>query len=200
MVTRMTNDAMTNDQQTVGILAFQGDVREHEEILSQLGVKSVQIRTTDDLKKVGRLIIPGGESTVMARFLKISGLDAEIIKRAKKGMPVFGTCAGAILIASKVKGRNSPQPLGLIQIEVDRNAYGSQVDSFDADLKVKGCAKKVPVSFIRAPKISSIGKEVKILASVRAEPVLVIFGKTMAATFHPEMRGATAIHKLFLSL
>ncbi len=187
-------------KQTVGILAIQGDFAEHAAILKQLKVASMEVRTCEDLEQVNRLIIPGGESTVISRFLKLSGLDAAIIKRAKNGMPVFGTCAGAIIVSSKVTGKNSPQPLGLISITIDRNAYGSQVDSFETDVKIIGIPKPVPVSFIRAPKITASGSEVSILASIRAQPVLAVQGKIMASTFHPEVKGATEIHRLFLNL
>ncbi len=184
----------------VGILSFQGDVAEHAAVLSALSVQSTEVRTVDDLKKIDRLIIPGGESTVIARHLSISGLDKEIIKMAKAGMPVFGTCAGAILLARKATGKNAPSTLGLIDITVDRNAYGAQLDSFEALISVKGGPKSVAVSFIRAPIITWTGKGVEVLATHGKHPVLVRQGKILAAACHPEMRGSVEMHEIFLNL
>jgi len=189
-----------SNQSAVGILAFQGDVSEHVQVLTLLKTQSIEVRTLEDLKKVDRLIIPGGESTVMARFLKLSSLDKEIVSRAKKGMPIFGTCAGAILLAKKVKGKNAPETLRLIDIEADRNAYGAQIDSFEANVMVKGIKKAVPVSFIRAPIITRVGKNVDVMASHKGHPVLVRQGNILASTCHPEARGSTDIHAMFLKM
>lgn len=185
----------------VGILAFHGDVAEHIEVLTKLKVQSIEVRTLDDLEKVDRLIIPGGESTVMSRFLYMTGMDRVIRKRVAKGdLAVYGTCAGAILVAQKVKGKNAPSPLGLINIVVERNAYGTQMQSFEADLKVRGISEPIHAAFIRAPIITKIGSGVEILSVFDGNPVLVRQGRVLAGTFHPEARGEIAIHKLFLSL
>ena len=185
----------------IGVLAFHGDFAEHIEILRNLRVKAVEVRTPEDLLKIDHLIIPGGESTVMSGFLAQTGVGALIQKQVKVGsLAVFGTCAGAILIAKKVTGKNSPKPLGLLDITIDRNAYGTQMQSFETDLKIKGFKDAVPVAFIRAPIITSIGKDVDVLASHKENPVLVRSGRILAGTFHPEMRGAEEIHKMFLSL
>ncbi len=208
----------------VGILAFQGDFAEHMDILMSMGVRCTEVRSLEDLTKVDRLIIPGGESTVMARFLKETGVGEEIRKRAKgqkgkrakgqegkrargqkgkrakKPLAVFGTCAGAIVLARKATGKNVPQPLGLIDIEVDRNAYGTQVNSFEAEIKIRGLKKTLPVAFIRAPKITKVGKSVEVLASYKGFPVLVRQGRVLAATFHTEVRGETGIHEMFLGM
>ncbi|MFA5799731.1 MAG: pyridoxal 5'-phosphate synthase glutaminase subunit PdxT [Candidatus Peribacteraceae bacterium] len=192
----------------VGVLAFQGDFAEHMDILGSMGVRCMEVRSLQDLTKVDRLIIPGGESTVMARFLQETGVGEEIKKRAEravkaersKPLAVFGTCAGAIVLARKATGKNAPQPLGLIDIEVDRNAYGTQLQSFEAILKIKGFHQPIAVSFIRAPKITKVGKSVEVLASYKGFPVLVRQGSVLAATFHTEVRGESALHEFFLKM
>ena len=186
---------------TVGVLAFHGDFAEHLEILRELRVTALEIRSLDDLKNVDRLIIPGGESTVMSRFLEETGMAQEIRRRVKNGkFPVYGTCAGAILLAEKVTGKNAPRSLGLMKITIDRNAYGTQLQSFGTELGVHGIHGKVPVCFIRAPIITKIGMGVQVLATHKGNPVLVRQGNLLAGTFHPEVNGETAIHEMFLSM
>lgn len=185
----------------VGVLAFQGDFAEHIEVLSRLHVPSVEVRTQGDMSKVDALIIPGGESTVIAKFLSETGVGAEIQKRVvstKHPLRVYGTCAGAIVLATKVTGKNAPKTLGLVDATVERNAYGTQVQSFEAELKISGIRKPIPVAFIRAPKITRVGKGVEILAKFRGEPVLLRQGNVMMGTFHSEVRGDAGIHALFL--
>jgi len=186
---------------TVGILALHGDVAEHREVLELLKANVVEVRTPKDLALVDRLIIPGGESTVMEKLLETSGLRKAIADRVKEGtLPVYGTCAGAILIARKAKGLHAPNTLQLIDIDVERNAYGTQTHSFETSLRVKGSASPVRVAFIRAPKIGRVGKDVEVLAAHEGKPVLVKQGSVLAGTFHPEIRGRTDIHRLFLEL
>lgn len=185
----------------IGILAFQGDVAEHADVLAQLAVDSVEVRSCNDLNQVSGLIIPGGESTVMAKFLVLSGLNSAIQQRVKGGnLAVFGTCAGAILTAKEATGKRAPESLDLIDMTIERNAYGTQRDSFDAVLQVLGIAHPVACSFIRAPKITRAGDGVDILATYEQQPVLVRQGNVLAATCHPELRGETAIHALFISM
>ncbi len=211
----------------VGILAFHGDVQEHRDVLSKMRVHSLEVRTVSDLAKVDALIIPGGESTVIAQFLEETGAGKDIARRAglkaemagkaeraglavlvdtqnfaslPKPLIVYGTCAGAILLAKKVTGKNAPKTLGLIDVAVDRNAYGTQIDSFEAELKISGIQKPVPVAFIRAPKITAVGKGVEVLAKFRSEPVLVRQGNVMIGTFHAEVRDSDEIHRMFLSM
>lgn len=182
----------------VGILAVQGDVAEHTAVVHELGHSCVEVRTIEDLAPLTHLILPGGESTVMSRFLFLDGLGSEIQKRVKRGtLAVFGTCAGAILL-SKTKGH--PQTLGLLDIEVDRNAYGTQRESFEAEIHVHDLSKKLPVAFIRAPIITRIGDSVTVLANYKDSPVIVQSGRIFACTCHPEIRGQTALHRLFFSL
>lgn len=177
---------------TVGILAFQGGVAEHEQIIKKCGQRSLEVRTKKDLDLCDALIIPGGESTVIGFFLEQTGLDKEIVQRAKTGMPVWGTCAGAILLAKN---------LGLMDISVLRNAYGRQIDSFQTKLKVPALdIDNLRAAFIRAPKITKTGAKVKILAREGNHPVLVRQGNILASTFHTELRGDDRLHRYFLSL
>ena len=185
----------------VGVLAFHGDFAEHLQILRQINATAIEVRSLNDLNRVDRLIIPGGESTVMSRFLTMSGVGDAIKGRVKKDtLAVYGTCAGAILLASKVTGKNAPTPLGLMDIAVDRNAYGSQMQSFMADLKIKGLKGTHSVAFIRAPVITKVGSGVDVLAIHKGNPVLVKHGRLLAGTFHPEVRDQTAVHQMFLEL
>ncbi len=186
---------------TVGVLSFHGDVAEHLEILRTLKAKAVEVRSVSDLQTVTHLIIPGGESTVMARFLLETGVGVAIKKCVNdRSLAIYGTCAGAIILASKVTGKNAPRLLGLMNITVDRNAYGTQAQSFQADLKIKGLKKPLRVSFIRAPIITKMGKGVEILAEFENNPVLVKQNRVLAGTFHPEMRGEQEVHKMFLTM
>jgi 5'-phosphate synthase pdxT subunit len=185
----------------IGVLAFQGDFAEHMDVLTSLAVRSVEVRSLEDLEKVNALIIPGGESTVMAKFLEESGVGKEIQSRVKaKSLFVYGTCAGAIVIAKKATGKNAPHALGLIDIDVDRNAYGTQLESFEASLAISSIKKPISVAFIRAPKITRTGKGVEVLSEYKKDPVLVRQGTVLAGTFHPEVRGEQAIHRLFLTM
>lgn len=183
---------------TIGVLSFQGGVLEHLSVINKLGCESLKVLSNSDLDKCDALIIPGGESTVIGAFLRVSGLDKEIVRRAKNGMPVMGTCAGAILLAKSVSD-DDLNTLNLIDIAVERNAYGKQLDSFYADIDVKGIGI-VKGAFIRAPMIKSVGKDVEILAFYKKEPVLVQKNGIIALTFHPELRGEIKLHKYFLSI
>lgn len=185
----------------VGVLAFHGDFAEHMAILHSLGIACCEVRSTADLSSCTHLIIPGGESTVMAKFLWESGVAELTQNFVRSGsLAVYGTCAGAILIAEDVTGKNAPKSLRLMDIAVDRNAYGSQIDSFEASLSIADIDKLVDASFIRAPKITRVGKEVEVLSSYNGDPVLVRSGKILVGTFHPEVRSESAIHQLFLNI
>lgn len=168
-----------------------------------MGVACMEVRNTQDLARVSRLIIPGGESTVIAKLLQQTGLAATIRKRVlqknkQHALSVYGTCAGAILLARRATGKNAPTPLSLIDIDVERNAYGEQLDSFGTSVKVLGIPHKLEVAFIRAPKIRRVGKDVQVLATHNGLPVLVRQGRVLAGTFHPEVRGEQHIHEMFL--
>ena len=186
---------------TAGVLAFHGDVAEHMEMLRALHAGGKEIRSVEDLVSVTHLIIPGGESTVMSRFLDVTGVGKEIRRRVKdNSLAVYGTCAGAILVARKITGKNPPRALGLIDIAVDRNAYGTQAQSFAADLAVRGMKNRVSAAFIRAPVITRAGKTVDVLATNRGNPVLVREGRVLAGTFHSEVRADLRVHESFLKM
>lgn len=181
----------------VGVLGLQGDFREHHRVLHQLGVETRDVRTAAGIDEVDALVMPGGESTTMARLMALYGLDEAIRGRSQDGLPLFGTCAGLILLAREVKG-GEPQGLGLIDIVVDRNAYGRQLDSFEADLDVKGIGALHAV-FIRAPKIAEHGPNVEVLAEHDGVPVVAREGNVWVSSFHPELVGERRIHERFLS-
>lgn len=184
----------------VGIIAFHGDVAEHVAVLQELDQGPVLVRSVDDLSHVTHLILPGGESTVISKFLFETGLHQLIVDRVGDGtLAVFGTCAGAILLAKKVNGKNSPESLELLDIEIERNAYGTQAQSFEDTIPVKGIGS-IQVRFIRAPIIKKVSNEVKILSEYEGNPVIVQSGRNLAATCHPELCGETALHKLFLQM
>lgn len=183
----------------VGILALHGNVSEHRAVLDALGIEHCDVRTPADLKRCDRLIIPGGESTVMARFLDRNHLREPLAERIRGGMPILGICAGAILLAKEVTGHRPPQSLNGIDITVERNAYGSQLDSFDEMIHADAVGG-MRCAFIRAPKITRIGSGVTVLAKHNSEPVIVRQGAVIAATCHPEQRGETALHRWFAQL
>ena len=182
----------------VGILALQGDVSEHAQALSDLGADAVEVRTPEQLAAVDALVLPGGESTTMSMLLESSELFDPIASRLADGMPAFGTCAGMILLASEVlDGRPDQRSFGVIELAVRRNAFGRQVDSFEADLDVGGVGR-VPGVFIRAPYVERVGDAVEVLARVDDHPVLCRQGHVLAAAFHPELSGDLRLHELFL--
>ncbi|HEV7887599.1 MAG TPA: pyridoxal 5'-phosphate synthase glutaminase subunit PdxT [Acidimicrobiales bacterium] len=184
----------------VGILALQGDVREHAGALAALGAEPVEVRSADDLAGVDGLVLPGGESTTMSLLLGSSGLFDVVAERLGDGMPAFGTCAGMILLAAHVlDGRPDQRSFGVVDIKVRRNAFGRQVDSFETALDVEGVAGgPVDAVFIRAPFVEEAGPDVEVLASVDGHPVLVRQGPVLAAAFHPELSGDLRVHQLFL--
>ena len=184
----------------VGVLALQGAFAAHAEVLSHLGADVSEVRVPGDLRGLGALVMPGGESTTMSKLLESSGLFAALGERLDAGFSVFGTCAGMILLATRVlDGRPDQQSFAALDITVRRNAYGRQVDSFEADLEVTGLDAPFPAVFIRAPLITEYGAGVEVLASFDTQPVLVRQGAVMAASFHPELTGDGGIHELFLS-
>jgi 5'-phosphate synthase pdxT subunit len=182
----------------VGVLAMQGAFIEHIEMLKRCGVKAIEVRLPEELAKVQALILPGGESTSNRKLLKESNLLEPLAERIKQGMPVFGTCAGAILLAKTVDSR--PGVFQAIDISVKRNAYGRQVDSFEAELKVKGFAKPFHGVFIRAPIIEHTGKNVEVLSEFGGKVVLAKQNNVLVATFHPELTEDARIHRLFLAM
>jgi 5'-phosphate synthase pdxT subunit len=184
----------------VGVLALQGAFREHREVLDALGVEVVEVRTPAELGALDALILPGGESTTMSKLLDSSGVRAPLAELLADGMPVFGTCAGMILLAREVvDGRPDQESFGAIDVAVRRNAYGRQRDSFEAPLDVSGLAGgPFPGVFIRAPRIESVGERVEVLASHEDVPVLVRHGAVVVTSFHPELSGDLRLHEWFL--
>jgi 5'-phosphate synthase pdxT subunit len=185
----------------VGVLALQGAFEAHQHVLRGLDIETVQVRTPDDLELVDALVMPGGESTTMSHLLVTSGLFESIDVRLKQGMPVFGTCAGMILLAKGVlDGRSDQKCFGAIDIDVKRNAYGRQIDSFETDIKVEGLVEDFHAIFIRAPQIARCGKEVTVLARHGQDIVLARQGSVMVAAFHPELTNDARIHSIFAGL
>lgn len=183
----------------IGILAVQGDFAAHARMLSRIGVEAVELRQAGKLNEVNGLIIPGGESTTMLKFVEEEKLGDAIKSFAATGKPVFGTCAGAILVAREVN--NLPQPsLGLIDITIIRNAYGRQVNSFISQIDTTLEGGPLEAVFIRAPKITRIGDEVITLATHDNEPVMVQQGNILAATFHPELTDDDRAHRLLIEM
>jgi 5'-phosphate synthase pdxT subunit len=173
----------------IGILAVQGDFREHAAMLRQVGAEAVEVRKPEQLEELDGLVIPGGESTAIMRLVRLYGLE-EGLRRF--GRPVFGTCAGMILL--------DREHLGLVDVLVRRNAYGRQVASFETDLELGDEGDKVRGVFIRAPRVEEVGPDVEVLAELDGEPVLLRDGRFLMASFHPELTDDTRVHELFLDL
>lgn len=187
----------------VGVLALQGAFGAHGEVLEALGVRSREVRSASDLQSVDALVIPGGESSTISQLLESSGLTEPLRTRIRSGMAVFGTCAGMILLATEiVDGRDDQISFAAIDITVRRNAFGRQVDSFEADLTVDPATVSGPIHgvFIRAPRIERVGPGVEVLATLGDEPVLVRQGSVMACSFHPEISGDVVVHRVFIEM
>jgi 5'-phosphate synthase pdxT subunit len=188
----------------VGVLALQGDFREHIAILAGMDIDAVEVRTPEELAAVDALVIPGGESTTIGRLAEVYGLIAPIQSRCDAGMPVLGTCAGMIFLASSTAEGDQAQ-LGILDACVRRNAFGRQFHSFEADLDVEGLDEPMRAVFIRAPWMEKIGTHVEVLASVtdtegESHPVLVREGRILATSFHPELTGDDRLHRMLVDL
>ncbi len=185
----------------VGVLALQGAFREHREAFDALGVATIEVRTPEDLANADALIIPGGESTTIGKLLETSGLREPLHDRLRDAMPTFGTCAGLILLAKEVvDGRPDQVSLGALDVTVRRNAYGTQLASFEAPVTITGLTgPSFPGVFIRAPVVESVGATVAVLAEHSGRPVLVREGRIWASTFHPELSGDLRVHEQFLN-
>jgi pyridoxal 5'-phosphate synthase pdxT subunit len=173
----------------IGVLAVQGNFREHVAMLRRLGAEPVEVRKPEELDGLDGLVIPGGESTTFMRLMRLYGLDEAV---RSFPAPVFGTCAGMIVL--------DRDHLGLVDVAVNRNAYGRQVASFEADLQLVGEDEPLRGVFIRAPRVRDAGPEVEVLADLDGEPVLVRQGRFLVASFHPELTADTRVHELFLDL
>ncbi|HRD56037.1 MAG TPA: pyridoxal 5'-phosphate synthase glutaminase subunit PdxT [Parachlamydiaceae bacterium] len=187
---------------TVGVLALQGAFKKHMEMLQLLGVHVLLVKKPEDLEKCNGLIIPGGESTVISRQMDFIGLT-EKIREFGAEKPVFGTCAGLILMAENIF-QSDMKPFNFLSVDVERNAFGRQADSFLTDVEIRLNPKKqatiFPAIFIRAPRIRKCSLEVEVLASFEEEPILVRQGHHLGATFHPELTNDTSIHAYFLKM
>lgn len=183
----------------IGVLALQGDFREHIASLRRVGAEPVEVRTLGELDSVQGLIIPGGESTTIGKLAVRFGLLEPLAARIRAGMPTWGTCAGMIFLASSVTGSDQPL-LEALDIVVERNAFGRQNESFEADLEVAGLAEPFRAVFIRAPWVVKVGAGVEVQASVDAHPVMVQEDAVLATAFHPELTGDLRLHRRFVDL
>lgn len=191
---------------TVGVLALQGDFLEHAKMVRRVGAEAREVRTAEQLKGLDGLIIPGGESTTFCRLMEDFRLYEPLAAFVRSGVPVWGTCAGMIVLARHASDLPFPT-LQAIDIEVDRNAYGRQVDSFEADISVPKLGEQpYHAVFIRAPVVASVGEKVEVLATCRKDdaspekPVAVRQGRMLATSFHPELTGDTRFHRYFLDI
>jgi 5'-phosphate synthase pdxT subunit len=183
----------------VGVLALQGAFVAHQRALETVGATTRQVRRPADLAGIDALVMPGGESTTMSRLLTTSGLFDDVKALVSDGMPVFGTCAGMILLASEViDGRPDQLSFGAIDVSVQRNGYGRQIDSFETDLDVVGFDHPFHAVFVRAPKVVAIGANVQVLAEYDGVPVVARQGQVMVASFHPELTADARLHARFL--
>ena len=196
---------MRADGIKAGVLALQGAFREHREVLDALGVDSTEVRIPEQLAGLDCLFLPGGESTTMGKLLRTSGLREPIATRVRDGLQTFGTCAGHILLAREVRDGRADQPtFDALDIALRRNAYGTQVASFEAPLEIDGlvdaglAADPFPGVFIRAPVVETVGPDVDVLSRYDGHPVLIRHARVWASTFHPELSGDLRIHQWFL--
>ena len=190
-----------NAQTTIGVLALQGAFDAHVQHLNALGVDVRLVKTDADLDEIDGLIIPGGESTTMSNLLVASGLGKTLSKKIDDGFPVFGTCAGMIMMANSIiDGRPDQIVLNAMDIQVRRNGYGRQNDSFEQDIDIESFDVPFHALFIRAPIIEKMANDVEVLSTVNGHPVLVRQGKALASSFHPELVSDLRVHEIFLSM
>lgn len=183
----------------IGVLALQGDVREHLGLLGSLGVEGVEVKTREQLSAVDALVIPGGESTTIGKMAVRFGMLDPLRSAVSAGLPVYGTCAGMILLAGAMIEGDQPL-IGALDVVVRRNAFGRQNDSFETDLEIVGFESRFPAVFIRAPWIEKVGAEVEVLATIDDHPVMVRQDKILATSFHPELTGDGRIHRMLVDM
>lgn len=185
----------------VGVLSLQGSFVEHINILNKIpGVNGVQVKKKDDLKKIDGLIIPGGESTTIGKLLERYDLLNPLKNMISEGFPVLGTCAGFILLSKRIFQENDQPLLGVFDITIKRNAFGTQINSMEIDLKIKNFEILYKAIFIRAPVVKEIGDSVEVLAEVEEGPVFIKQGNILGASFHPELTDDTRIHQMFIDI
>lgn len=184
----------------IGILGIQGAIQDHEKIIKKLNHNPVWIKAREHFEKIDALILPGGESTTMIKLLKTFDLWTILKEYLSKGLPVFATCAGMILLSKKIDNYELQDTLDILDINVNRNGYGRQIHSFETELEIKEIGKeKFNAIFIRAPKITEYDKQIEVLASYKDSPVLIKKDKILAASFHPELTDDTRIHNYFIN-
>ena len=184
----------------VGVLALQGDVREHVSSLIACGVDPITVRRSSEIDLIDALVLPGGESTTIAQLSEVFGIYDQIKSRIADGMPVYGSCAGMILLANEIlDAKVGQKTFGGLNITVRRNAFGRQVDSFESDISFKdGSSDLIRAVFIRAPWVEKVGEDVEVLATVDTHPVAVRSKTLLATSFHPELTGDHRIHRYFI--
>ncbi len=183
----------------IGVLALQGDFEAHARMLGDLGADTVEVRTPEQLRSVRGLVLPGGESTTLLNLMQDAPWFEQLRTFHERGGAILATCAGTILISREVREPSQPS-LGLLDAVIQRNGYGRQVDSFEAQLDVAGCDAPLQSMFIRAPRFLALGPRVVVLARFEGEPVLVREGRILAATFHPELSDDSGLHRQFVEL
>lgn len=183
----------------IGVLALQGDFREHAAVIDRLGEEPRLVRRVEDLEHLDAVVLPGGESTAIGRLATVYGLVDPLRGAIGEGLPAFGTCAGMIFLGSGVTYGEQPQ-LAVLDMVVERNAFGRQVASFEEDLEVSGLDAPFHAVFIRAPWVAKLGAEVEVLAEARGHPVMVRQGHVLGTSFHPELTDDDRIHRMFLDL
>ena len=184
---------------SVGVLALQGDVREHVQMLTRLGVDAVPVKHAEQLEQVDALVMPGGESTTIVKMAQRFGLFEPLRESVNAGLPTYGTCAGLILLSTAVSDSDQPA-LGCLDVVVRRNAFGRQNESFESELEVSGLDTPFHAVFIRAPWVEKAGSEVEIMASIDDHPVMVRQENIMASSFHPELTGDDRLHRFLLEM
>ena len=193
---------MAGNDITIGVLALQGAAREHLAMIETCGARGVGVKRPSGLDGVHGLIIPGGESTTIGKLIDEYGFAGDLVKLARSGVPIFGTCAGLIIMARTVTGRHGPV-LGLADVTVRRNAFGRQVDSFEKDVIVEGIedeSRPFPAVFIRAPVMEEVGDAVRVMAALQEGVVMAREGTYLLGAFHPELTGDRRIHRYFLDM
>jgi len=184
----------------IGVLALQGAFAKHIEMLESLGCAAYAVKTPLDIYSADAIIIPGGESTTMGKLLTENSMITPLLESVKSGMPLFGTCAGMIILAEKITGSDQPY-LSVMSIEVERNAYGRQKESFEAAFKIRNLSgPEFTGVFIRAPRIVSVSPDVEVMAEFEGIPVMVRQGNLLASSFHPELTSDRRIHEFFISM
>ncbi len=184
----------------IGVLALQGDFEEHLRALEKCGVEGMRLRLPQELDEVAGLIIPGGESTTIGKLMERYGISEKVRQRAAAGMPIYGTCAGLILLAKDIVSSQQTR-LGLMDVSVERNAYGRQIDSFEADVPAPRLGETpLRAVFIRAPVVRKVESNVEVLAEHNGDPILIQQGNLLASSFHPELTDNLRVHRYFLDM